>query len=85
MTTRFDVVVAVTASTETRVGRTILPDAGLREQRLIPDEEKLRRADFAFVNDGSLEELDAFVAGVMEKLWPRVAETPGRSSCGASS
>jgi hypothetical protein len=29
---------------------------------------KLERADFAFVNDGSLEELDAFVSGVMEKL-----------------
>jgi dephospho-CoA kinase len=65
---RFDAVVAVTASTETRVGRKILPDAGLREQRLIPDEEKLRRADFAFVNEGSLEELDAFVARVVEEL-----------------
>ena len=39
-----------------------------RESRLIPDEEKLRRADFAFVNDGTLEELDAFVAGVVEEL-----------------
>ena len=65
---RFDAVVAVTASTETRVGRKILPDAGLREQRLIPDEDKLRRADFAFVNEGSLEELDAFVARVVEEL-----------------
>ena len=36
-----------------------------REQRLIPDEEKVRRADFAYVNDGSLEELDAFVADVV--------------------
>ena len=39
-----------------------------REARLIPDEEKVRRADFAYVNDGSLDELDAFVAGVVEKL-----------------
>ena len=39
-----------------------------REARLIPDEEKLRRADFAYVNDGSLEDLDAFVAGVVEEL-----------------
>jgi len=39
-----------------------------RESRLIPDEEKLRRADFAYVNDGSLEELDAFVAGVVKEL-----------------
>jgi dephospho-CoA kinase len=65
---RFDAVVAITASTAKRVSRRIMPDAGLREQRLIPDEEKLRRADFSYVNDGTLEELDAFVAGVMEKL-----------------
>jgi dephospho-CoA kinase len=39
-----------------------------REQRLIPDDEKLRLADYAYVNDGTLEELDAFVAGVMSKL-----------------
>jgi dephospho-CoA kinase len=64
----FDVVVAVTASTSARTSRTIVPDPGLRERRLIPDEEKLRRADFAYVNDGTLEELDAFVAGIMEKL-----------------
>ena len=30
--------------------------------------EKVARADFAYVNDGSLEELDAFVAGVVENL-----------------
>jgi dephospho-CoA kinase len=39
-----------------------------RERRLIPDEEKRSRADFAYINDGSLEELDEFVAGVVEKL-----------------
>ena len=41
---------------------------GKREDRLVPEEEKLRRADFTYVNDGSLEELDAFVAGVLEEL-----------------
>jgi dephospho-CoA kinase len=66
--TRFDVVVAVTAAPEVRISRTIRPDAELRQRRLIPDEDKLGRADFAYVNDGSLEELDAFVAGVMAKL-----------------
>jgi dephospho-CoA kinase len=35
---------------------------------LIPDEEKVGRADFAYVNDGSLEELDAFVADVLAQL-----------------
>ena len=28
----------------------------------------MQRADFSYVNDGSLEALDAFVAGVVEKL-----------------
>jgi dephospho-CoA kinase len=39
-----------------------------REDRLVPEEEKMRRADFTYVNDGSLEELDAFVAGLLEEL-----------------
>ena len=39
-----------------------------REQRLVPEEEKIRRADFTYVNDGTLEELDAFVADVMREL-----------------
>lgn len=72
---RFDAVVAVTASTAVRTSRTIRPDLNLREQRLIPDEVKMRRADFAYENDGSLEELDRFVAEVMAKLsaWPVAA------------
>ncbi len=65
---RFDAVVAVTASPEVRISRSITPDITVREQRLIPDDEKLERADFAYVNDGTLEELDAFVAGVMATL-----------------
>ncbi len=28
----------------------------------------MRRADYAYVNDGTLEELDAFVADVMRRL-----------------
>jgi dephospho-CoA kinase len=64
--TRFDKVVVVTAPEHVREARRGVADD--RESRLIPDEEKLRRADFAFVNDGSLEELDAFVAGVVEEL-----------------
>jgi dephospho-CoA kinase len=64
--TRFDKVVVVTAPEHLRKARRGAVDD--RESRLIPDEEKLRRADFAFVNDGTLEELDAFVAGVVEEL-----------------
>ena len=64
---RFDAVVVITAPRELRAER-----AGERlderEQRLIPDEEKMSRADFAYVNDGSLDDLDAFVAGVVSTL-----------------
>ena len=64
----FDVVVALTASPLVRASRSIAPDAGLREKRLLPEEEKLERADFTYVNDGSLEALDAFVEGVLDTL-----------------
>jgi dephospho-CoA kinase len=65
---RFDAVVVVTAPAEVRAARSAVADAAKRADRLIPDEEKMRRADFAYVNDGSLEELDAFVADVMARL-----------------
>jgi dephospho-CoA kinase len=39
-----------------------------RSARLIPDEEKVRRADFAYVNDGTIDELDAFVRTVLDQL-----------------
>jgi dephospho-CoA kinase len=64
---RFDKVVLVTAPPELRAERS--EAAGeLRENRLIPDEEKAKRADFVYVNDGALQELDAFVADVMQAL-----------------
>ena len=63
---RFDKVVVISAPASVRTGRR--GAFGDREGRLVPDEEKVRRADFAFVNDGSLEALDAFAAGVVEEL-----------------
>ena len=42
--------------------------ADVRQERLLPDEEKVARADFAYVNDGSLADLDRFVAGVLEQV-----------------
>ena len=63
---RFDRVVVVTASPEVR--RVRRGDVADREDRLVSEEEKVRRADFSYVNDGSLEELDTFVAGLMEGL-----------------
>ena len=63
----FDAVVVVTAPEQVRRDR-----AGARVDersgRLIPDDEKVRRADYAYVNDGSLAELDAFVSEVLEEL-----------------
>ena len=63
---RFDKVVVVTAPTEVRAARR--DGFTDREARLVPEDEKVRRADFAYVNDGTLSELDAFVAAVLEEL-----------------
>jgi dephospho-CoA kinase len=63
---RFDAVVVVTAPTAIRETRRGPVDD--RETRLIADDEKIARADFSYVNDGSLQGLDAFVAGVVENL-----------------
>jgi dephospho-CoA kinase len=63
---RFDAVVVITAPRELRRRRRPLNDD--REARLLPEEEKLALADYAYVNEGSLEELDAFVADVVAKL-----------------
>jgi dephospho-CoA kinase len=63
---RFDVVVVITAPEHLRRERR--PQADEREQRLLPDEQKVARADYAYVNDGTLEELDGFVADVVARL-----------------
>jgi dephospho-CoA kinase len=65
---RFDVVVVITASPDVRATRRPVDDE--REQRLLAEEEKIRRGDYTYVNDGTLAELDAFVAGVMADLAP---------------
>src|SRR3954451_14994227 len=63
---RFDAVVVITAPPDVRLSRRPVVDD--RESRLLPDEKKVGRADFSYVNDGTLEDLDAFVAGVVESL-----------------
>jgi dephospho-CoA kinase len=63
----FDVVVVVTAPPEVRKERSAV-DAGPREPRLLPDSVKIAQADFSYVNDGTLGQLDEFVAGVMRQL-----------------
>jgi dephospho-CoA kinase len=63
---RFDIVVVITAPPPVRAARRPIPDD--REQRLLAEDEKVRLADYTYVNDGTLEELDTFVAGVMTDL-----------------
>lgn len=64
---RFDKVVVITAPAKLRRARSLVA-TGDREARLIPDAEKVKRADYSFKNMGSLEELDDFVASVMHSL-----------------
>ena len=78
--TRFDKVVVITAPPKLREARR----GGRqdeREDRLIPDREKVKRADFAYVNTGTLEELDAWVAQVLATL--TAEHDTGDSSDGA--
>jgi dephospho-CoA kinase len=65
--TRFDKVVVITAPSKLREARR----GGWtddRQDRLIPDREKVKRADFSYVNTGTPDELDAWVAQVMATL-----------------
>ncbi|HEY5662242.1 MAG TPA: dephospho-CoA kinase [Gaiellaceae bacterium] len=63
---RFDAVVVITAPEALRRERR--PAGDDREQRLLPEEEKVALADYTYLNDGTLEELDDFVADVVGKL-----------------
>jgi dephospho-CoA kinase len=64
---RFDAVVVITASPEVRASRSQIA-LEEREPRLLPDSAKVAQADFAYVNDRSLDELDAFVREVVREL-----------------
>jgi dephospho-CoA kinase len=64
---RFDSVVVITAPKALREQRRRVARDD-RDSRLLPDREKVRRADFHYVNTGTFEELGAWVGGVMEKL-----------------
>jgi dephospho-CoA kinase len=64
---RFDKVVVITAPAKVREQRRRVARDD-RDQRLIPDREKVERADFSYVNTGTLEDLDEWVAGVMAEL-----------------
>jgi dephospho-CoA kinase len=65
---RFDKVVVITAPSKLRRARSPVTGIDERELRLLPEKEKVERADYAYVNTGSVEELDAFVGSVMHDL-----------------
>jgi dephospho-CoA kinase len=65
--TRFDRVIVVTAPRQLRELRRQVP-LDHRDARLLDDREKLERSDFHYLNTGSFEDLDAWVAGVMAEL-----------------
>jgi dephospho-CoA kinase len=69
---RYDVVVVVTAPEAVRRARVAargdLAALEAREARLLPEAEKLRRADAVLVNDGDLARLDADVGALVRRL-----------------
>ncbi len=62
----FDKVIVVTAPEELRRARK--PIVAARSDRLLPDDEKVTRADFVYVNDGTTEQLDAWVGEVLSQI-----------------
>ncbi len=66
---RFDKVVVITAPTQLREQRRRVARDN-RDDRLLDDREKVKRADFHYVNTGTFDDLDAFVAAVMTELAP---------------
>jgi dephospho-CoA kinase len=63
----FDKVVVITAPRQLRRARSEVA-VDERENRLLPEGEKVERADYVYRNDGTLEELDGFVSSVMQDL-----------------
>jgi dephospho-CoA kinase len=64
---RFDKVVVITAPRQLRESRRRVPRDS-RDARLLPDRDKVKRADYHYVNTGTFEDLDRWVTGVMEEL-----------------
>jgi len=71
--TRFDAIIAITAPDDLRRDRARVSSPEQRESRLLPDEEKTARADYSYVNDGTRQQLDEFVAETMRALAARAA------------
>jgi dephospho-CoA kinase len=65
---RYDVILTVTAPAEMRERRR--PGSHRQMAHQLPEEEKAARSDYVYENTGSLEDLDRFVAGLVERLAP---------------
>ena len=63
---RYDTIVLVTAPAETRRRRR--PEAAERMAHQLPEHEKAARADEVYENTGSLEQLDQWVAELVQRL-----------------
>ena len=63
----FDAVVVITAPRDVRRDRRG-DQVDERSTRLIPDDEKVKRARFSYENAGSMGDLDTFVRTVLEQL-----------------
>ena len=72
---RFDMVVAITAPRKLREARGAPTDG--REERLLPDHEKAKRADYSYKNVGTPDELDAWVEALMQTLSEQESEADG--------
>lgn len=72
---RFDKVVVITAPKALREQRRRVARDD-RDARLLSDREKVRRADFHYVNTGSFDDLFAWVGDVMRQLEAEAAAAP---------
>jgi dephospho-CoA kinase len=63
---RYDAIVTITAPVAVRESRR--PGSAARMAAQLPEEEKARRSDYVYENTGDLEQLDGFVAQVIEAL-----------------
>jgi dephospho-CoA kinase len=63
---RYDLIVLVTAPAELREQRR--PGAGERMAHQLPEQEKAARSDEVYENTGSLEQLDRWVAELVQRL-----------------
>jgi dephospho-CoA kinase len=72
---RFDKVVVITAPAKLREARARVPTAG-RSDRLLAEAEKVKRGDYVYVNTGTLEALDSWIAALMEELRASRAPAP---------